>query len=153
MINIAQRPQEADDQAVPGHWEGDLLIGKSNKTAIGTLVERATGYALLVHLPDGYKPEQVAPALGCRSLGRSGLLGQARLVADAGPAYAPAHDDGCTARRGSARGAPSPDRSPRREGRLPGLPRHRQASPTDRSHRAIEDRTGVRRIGVRLARQ
>jgi transposase, IS30 family len=63
MISIAQRPQEADDRAVPGHWEGDLLIGKNNKTAIGTLVERSTGYAMLVCLPDGYKPEQVAPAL------------------------------------------------------------------------------------------
>ncbi|MGA2928997.1 MAG: IS30 family transposase [Solirubrobacteraceae bacterium] len=63
MINIAERPQEADDRAVPGHWEGDLLIGKNNKTAIGTLVERSTGYAVLVALPDGYKPERVAPAL------------------------------------------------------------------------------------------
>ena len=66
MISIAQRPQEADDRAVPGHWEGDLLIGKNNKTAIATLVERSTGYALLVALPDGYKPEQVAPALAAK---------------------------------------------------------------------------------------
>jgi transposase, IS30 family len=66
MINIAQRPAEADDRAVPGHWEGDLLIGKSNKTAIATLVERSTGYALLVALPDGYKPERVAAALAAK---------------------------------------------------------------------------------------
>jgi IS30 family transposase len=63
MINIAQRPPQADDRAVPGHWEGDLLIGKGNRSAIGTLVERTTGYAMLVALPDGYKPERVAPAL------------------------------------------------------------------------------------------
>jgi hypothetical protein len=62
MINIAERPQDADDRAMRGHWEGDLMIATNNQTAIGTLVERATGYVLLVHLPDGYKPEQVAPA-------------------------------------------------------------------------------------------
>ena len=66
MVNIAQRPQEADDRAVPGHWEGDLLIGKNNQTAIGTLVERATGYAMLVHLPDGYKAEHLTPALATK---------------------------------------------------------------------------------------
>ena len=63
MVNIAERPPEADDRRVPGHWEGDLLIGKRNQTAIGTLVERASGFAMLVALPDGYKPEHVAPAL------------------------------------------------------------------------------------------
>ena len=66
MVNIADRPQEADDRAVTGHWEGDLLLGKNNKTAIGTLVERSTGYAMLVHLPDGYKADHVAPAIATK---------------------------------------------------------------------------------------
>jgi IS30 family transposase len=63
IMNISRRPPEADDRAVPGHWEGDLLIGRRNATAIATLVERTTGYTMLVPLPDGYKPEHVAPAL------------------------------------------------------------------------------------------
>src|SRR4051794_16524491 len=63
MVSIAERPPEADDRRVPGHWEGDLLIGKPNQTAIGTLVERSSGFAGLVPLADGYQPEHVAPAL------------------------------------------------------------------------------------------
>ena len=66
MISIAERPAEVEDRAVPGNWEGDLIIGKQNQTAIGTLVERQTGYAMLLHLPDGQKPEQVRDALAAK---------------------------------------------------------------------------------------
>jgi IS30 family transposase len=63
MVAIAQRPARAQDRAAPGHREGDLSIGERNATAIATLVERASGYAMLVPSPDGYTPEHVAPAL------------------------------------------------------------------------------------------
>ena len=61
-VMISQRPAEAEDRAVPGHWEGDLLMGK-RMTAIGTLVERHTRYVMLFPLPDGNTAESVRTAL------------------------------------------------------------------------------------------
>jgi IS30 family transposase len=62
MVMISQRPAEVEDRAVPGHWEGDLLMG-SRQTAIGTLVERWSRYVMLFSLPEGNTAEAVRVAL------------------------------------------------------------------------------------------
>jgi transposase, IS30 family len=64
MTMIGERPAEADDRAVPGHWEGDLITGAGNRSAIGTLVERASRFTILLHLPGGrHTAEAVRDAL------------------------------------------------------------------------------------------
>ena len=67
-FKISQRPQEINDRAVPGHWEGDLIIG-CDGTAIGTLVERVTRFTILLHLPESHDADTVAAAM-IREMGK-----------------------------------------------------------------------------------
>lgn len=83
MVNISERPAEAADRAVPGHWEGDLIVGEKHSSAIGTLVERTSRFTLLLHLPGDHTAETVRDAI-VHAMGQLPTLLQRSLTWDQG---------------------------------------------------------------------
>ena len=87
MVNISQRPAEVADRALPGHWEGDLILGKNGRSAIGTLVERTTRFTVLLHLPTDHTAVTVRDAM-IMAMGQIPQLLRKTLTWDQGPEMA-----------------------------------------------------------------
>jgi transposase, IS30 family len=87
MVMIADRPAEVEDRAMPGHWEGDLILGKNNRSAIGTLVERTTRFTALLHLPGDHTAVTVRDAM-ITAMGQIPQLLRKTLTWDQGPEMA-----------------------------------------------------------------